>query len=861
MSTTGVKDDMSSGPPIEMDGTVEMTITQSRKLSIVEDASLPRFVKAELNVTDSDLQQASAIADQMTLEEVKTLIEKVLKLHERDPNFPQTVIDRIKEFLGNDDAFEKPEEHAHLIYEMKLEAALITSNSPYSEVRSVVDNHDDLYMPSSTIRAWVIGLMFSVIIAAINQLFSIRFPPVYIGSNVAQLLSYPLGKLCDRFLPDWGFTLSGVRHSLNPGPFSKKEHMLITIMATVSTGGAYTANIVWVQYLPIWFNQKYAGQFSYQILVALSTNLIGYGVAGLTRRFLVYPSYCVWPASLSTIALNTAFHSKENLEVEGPFGKWYRVARYKFFLYAFGCMFVWFWIPDSLFTALGSFSWITWISPNNIVLSAISGFKNGLGFNPWPTFDWNVLQWDGTDPLMIPFFTTANKFVGSVMSSFVVMAVWFSNSFFTAYLPINTNSPWDNTGHPYDVSRAIDGKGILDKDKYEAYSPVYLGAGNLVVYMFFFAIYPATLVYVALNHRYELMLGFKNLIKGFWKAKESGTAQYLDVHNRLMAKYTEVPEWWYFILLIIAVACGAVGIADFGTNTTPAVILYGLLMCFVFVVPIGIVKAITGVEVFLNVLAEFIGGVISEGNAVAVNYFKTYGVITCVQTLAFANDLKLAHYVKLPPRHTFMAQVVATVLSTFISTALLDFQLNGIPDVCTDKAPNKMTCPGLHTFFTASIMWGTIGPKKIFGGHGQYKALMAGWPLGAALSLAIWLLQRRLPQQKWLRQVHPVLILYGCALWAPYNLSYVIPSVWISWLSWIWCKNRFVGFWSKYNFVLSAAFSTGIAVSFIIIFFALGDVKLDWWGNKVVSLGCEDNACTLKHLKDGETFGPGPGEY
>lgn len=41
------------------------------------------------------------------------------------------------------------------------------------------------------------------------------------------------GKSCQRFLPDVGFTLWGVRHSLNPGPFNKKEHMLISIMASV----------------------------------------------------------------------------------------------------------------------------------------------------------------------------------------------------------------------------------------------------------------------------------------------------------------------------------------------------------------------------------------------------------------------------------------------------------------------------------------------------------------------------------------------------------------------------------------------------------------------------------------------------
>lgn len=109
---------------------------------------------------------------------------------------------------------------------MKLEAALITVNSPYAEVRAVVDNHDDENIPCGTIRAWAIGIWFVVILAFINQLFSIRQPAITVQANVAQLLAYPLGKACEKFLPDVGVTVWGIRHSLNPGPFSRKEQML-----------------------------------------------------------------------------------------------------------------------------------------------------------------------------------------------------------------------------------------------------------------------------------------------------------------------------------------------------------------------------------------------------------------------------------------------------------------------------------------------------------------------------------------------------------------------------------------------------------------------------------------------------------
>ncbi len=145
---------------------------------------------------------------------------------------------------ASDNVVENPEKHEHLIYEMKVEAALITNNSPYAEVRAVVDNHDDPSIPSSTVRAWVIGIGFSVLLGFVNQLFSIRQPSITVMANVAQLLSYPIGKAWEKTVPDWGVTVSGSRISLNPGRFSKKEHMLITIMTP------YTANIIWTQFLP-----------------------------------------------------------------------------------------------------------------------------------------------------------------------------------------------------------------------------------------------------------------------------------------------------------------------------------------------------------------------------------------------------------------------------------------------------------------------------------------------------------------------------------------------------------------------------------------------------------------------------------
>jgi hypothetical protein len=141
-------------------------------------------------------------------------------------------------------------------------------------------------------------------------------------------------------------------------------------------------------------------------------------MAGITRKLLVYPSHCVWPTSLVTIALNKAFHAEENVTVPGPWGRSYTWSRMKTFVVAFTAMFIYFWFPSFIAPVLSTFNWMSWIAPNNQVFNNIVGSNNGLGVNPLPTFDWNIVTGQ-YDPLVLPSFSIINMFVGMVLASFM----------------------------------------------------------------------------------------------------------------------------------------------------------------------------------------------------------------------------------------------------------------------------------------------------------------------------------------------------------------------------------------------------------------------------------------------------------
>jgi hypothetical protein len=78
-------------------------------------------------------------------------------------------------------------------------------------------------------------------------------------------------------------------------------------------------------------------------------------------------------------------------------------------------------------------------------------------------------------------------------------------------------------------------------------------------------------------------------------------------------------------------------------------------------------------------------------------------------------------------------------------------------------------------------------------------------------------------------------------------------------------RRRHFAWWTKYNYVLSAALDSGYAICAIIIYFALSYPKngsigaesiQNWWGNKVFLDTADYHGTPLRKLAPGEPFGP-----
>ena len=123
-----------------------------------------------------------------------------------------------------------------------------------------------------------------------------------------------------------------------------------------------------------------------------------------------------------------------------------------------------------------------------------------------------------------------------------------------------------------------------------------------------------------------------------------------DIHARLMARYRQVPEWWYALVFLAMFAAGIICIEVWDTKFPVQWFILALVIAFFYVIPIGMIQAITNQQVGLNVITELIIGYGLPGRPLAMMMFKTWGYITMAQALQFTSDFKLGHYMKIPPR-------------------------------------------------------------------------------------------------------------------------------------------------------------------------------------------------------------------
>ncbi|KAF2323885.1 hypothetical protein GH714_003695 [Hevea brasiliensis] len=488
-------------------------------------------------------------------------------------------------------------------------------------------------------------------------------------------------------------------------------------------GAAYAISIIDI--IVAFYRRKISFLASW--ILVITTQVLGYGWAGIMRKFVVDPAHMWWPISLVQVSLFRALHEKDSN----------RMSRGKFFLIALICSFSWYSFPGYLFPTLSTISWVCWVFPKSVTAQQIGSGMKGLGLGAF-AIDWSVIASYLGSPLITPFFAIVNIIVGYIAMIYVIMpiAYWGFNTYDAKKFPIVSSHLFNHQGELYNVSAIVNNKFEIDLPTYQKQGHLYLSSFFAITYGIGFAAIVSTLMHVALFNG-----------------------------NRIALTFT---------------------------------------------LPISIITATTNQSPGLNIITEYLMGVILPGRPIANVCFKTYGYISMSQAVSFLADFKLGHYMKIPPRSMFLVQD------------------NLLP-------PNSpWTCPGDRVFYDASVIWGLVGPKRIFGSLGNYSVLNWFFLGGATGPVIVWLLHKAFPKQKWIALINLPVLLGATAIMPPATTvnfnCWIVIGIIFNYFIFKYHKK----WWQRYNYILSAALDAGLAFMGVLLYFTLTmeDISVSWWGSE-----------------------------
>jgi len=180
-------------------------------------------------------------------------------------------------------------------------------------------------------------------------------------------------------------------------------------------------------------------------------------------------------------------------------------------------------------------------------------------------------------------------------------------------------------------------------------------------------------------------------------------------------------------------------------------------------------------------------------------------------------------------------QLVGTIVAAVVNMGVAWLPPTTIQNIC-DKAllpaGSIWMCPYDRVFFDASVIWGLMGLKQIFGSLGEYSAINWFFLIGFLALVPVYILHRCYPKVKLFRLINlPILI--GTTGRMP-------PATSVNYTSWfiIAFIFNFVIFmyrrnwWVRYNYILLGALDAGIAFMGVLLYIALGlnNIQVKWWG-------------------------------
>ncbi|KAK8080512.1 OPT oligopeptide transporter protein-domain-containing protein [Apiospora hydei] len=655
---------------------------------------------------------------------------------------------------------------------------------------------DDPSLNPWTFRTWFIGLGLSALSSSLATVYMFKPQGVGISTIFLCVISYVIA-LAMELIPRRGW----LGRLLNPHPFNSKEHAAILIMSSTAAHSAKATQVLAVQKL--WYHQL--PNTAVCILLIFSSQCLGYGIAGVLRKALVYPTKFVHPGSLPLMSLLETLHRKRK-EVK---------PQLKLFYWAFACV--------SIFCL---------VKQNSMHFTRIFGGANGnegLGLFSL-CFDF---QYIGSSALFIPLSNEILDADGIVDDAQVAqegipyMAASFAQYVLTENLAITAT-----------ITHML----LYNWDDLKC-------AWSFI-----------TLENLKKLARPGTWMPWKKGNRETTNEKEEDKKD-LDPHYRLMLKYKPAPDWWFGIIFLVATVAGLISIQQTDSGMQWWAFLIAISMAWVFILFIGAQVAITGFGAPVTSVIQMIGAYMEPGKPLANMYFTLFGATSVYQGLVLLADFKLAQYAKLSPRCTLVMQLVGTMAGGLINYAVMMSITEAQRDILLSiEGTHIWSGAHLQSFNTQAVTWVSKSlratsmhfsvsfadimiltqgglSKYMYSWGSTYQWVPLGLVLGFAAPLPLYFAHRHMPNYGLDKVNLPIIAWHIGYLVSGINssiLSYFLIAFW----SQFYLRRYKPEWFLKYNYVLCAGLEGGTQVIIFILTFAVlggGGQAVPfptYWGNR-----------------------------
>jgi len=683
-----------------------------------------------------------------------------------------------------------------------------------------------------TFRSICIGTVVAGLGAALSQIYIFKPLEVVISSAFLLLLIFTIGKAWERFLPR-GSTfenhsrlkrLAPIAHFINPGPFGLKEHAVATLLCTTAANGSSAVNNFAVQRL--FYNANVNP--STAILATFSTACFGYGIVGLLRPLTVYPSEMVYWANLPTIAVFQTLHfdaAKTRRRLKVFWSTFTGAAIYEIF-------------PAYIFPWLNGISipCLATLRSNDKVRTAFTNIFGGAEGNEGLGLLSISLDWQYITSIFMsyPLVQQANSWIGLAICYVAILGIYYSNIWNSLDFPLLSTSIFAANGSRYnqtfvfgstftlnETAYAIEGRPFLTGSNVWANMTAAWGIGGLIAHCLFF---------------------WSGYVKESFKQALRGTQK--DKHWVSMQKYKEAPWWWYVILLALAFFAGLI-VTFTGNTTLPWWGYITALALGAFVAPFSnLLFARLGNGIATNQLMKMVAGAIHPGKPVANLYFSMWSHDVVSTSILLAGDLKIAQYLKIPPRVMVVTQIWGTLLGCFVNYAVMTTIVTNQREVLLDPVgTNVWSGQTVQSLNSAAVTWSLAG--KLYGRNGPYVWVPVGLLLGMIPTTIQWFIWRRWPKIGPLRVDSIVLpVIYQYMGWMATGInSTILSTILVGVISQFWIRQKYPGWYRNFNYLVGGALDGGVQVCIFILTFAVYGASgvsrpfPTWWGNPNISSG------------------------